>query len=177
MVLAPGCFSILRITAGFPLKDPSPLLMGPPNFTSATCCNNTGEPFRLATTVLFKSSSVLARPMFLINTSDPLLSIKPPVVLRLVSCNALSTSLMDKLYCLNLSEEINTWYCNRSPPMGITWLTPFTLNNLLRMVKSARVLKSAGEVVSLVMAIIMICPMMELMGPICGVIPLGNCTP
>ena len=176
MVLAPGCFSILSITAGFPLKEPSPLLMGPPNFTSATCCNKTGEPLRFATTVLFKSSNVLARPIFRINTSAPLLSIKPPVVFRLVNCKALSTSLIDRLYCRSLIDEINTWYCNLSPPIGITWLTPFTLSNLLRIVKSAKVLKSAGEVVSLVMAIIIICPMMELMGPICGVIPFGNCT-
>ena len=79
-VLEPGCFSILRITAGLPLNEPSPLLIGPPNFTSATCFSKMGAAFRLLTTVLAKSSNVFARPIFLISVSEPLLSTKPPVV-------------------------------------------------------------------------------------------------
>ena len=60
--------------------------------------------------------------------------------------------------------------------MGITCDTPLILINLLRMVKSARVRKSAGLVVSLLTPINIICPITELIGPITGVIPLGSWT-
>ena len=43
------------------------------------------------------------------------------------------------------------------------------------MVKSEIVLNSEGAVVSAVTAIIIICPIIELIGPSCGVIPFGNC--
>ena len=176
-VLAPGCFSILKITAGLPFNEPSPRLTGPPNFNSATCFNNTGALPLLLITVFAKSSKELALAIFLINTSVPFLSsTKPPVVLILVSCKALSISLMETLYCRIFSGLINTWYCRRSPPMGITWLMPLILINLLRMVKSLSVRMSAAEVVSDVTATIINCPITELMGPMTGTILLGNST-
>jgi hypothetical protein len=42
-----------------------------------------------------------------------------------------------------------------------------------RTVKSATSRSSIGESVSLVIASIRICPMMELTGPICGAVPGG----
>ena len=57
--------------------------------------------------------------------------------------------------------------------MGITCDTPLMLINLLLIVKSESVLNSAVEVVSPVTATIIICPMMELIGPNCGVMPSG----
>ncbi len=174
-VLAPGCFSILRITAGLPFNEPSPLLIGPPNFNSATCFNKTGALSLLLITVLAKSSKEFALAIFLTSTSLPLLlSTNPPVELRLVACKALSISLIETLYWRIFSGDINTWYCILSPPIGITWLTPLILINLLLMVKSLNVLISAGDVESPVTATIINCPITELMGPITGTILLGN---
>ena len=48
------------------------------------------------------------------------------------------------------------------------------LINRLRMVKSEMVLNSDCAVVSAVTAIIIICPIIELMGPSCGAMPFGN---
>ena len=79
-VLAVGCFSILKITAGLPFNEPSPRFTAPPNLTSATWLNSTLALFLLVTTVLAKSSNVFALAMFLTSTSDPLLLINPPVV-------------------------------------------------------------------------------------------------
>ena len=45
-VLAPGCFSTLRMTAGRPFTLPSPRLKRAPNRTSATCLTAMGEPAR-----------------------------------------------------------------------------------------------------------------------------------
>ena len=41
-VLALGCFSTDKMTAGFAFKLPSPLLNFAPNWTSAICCNKIG---------------------------------------------------------------------------------------------------------------------------------------
>ena len=175
-VLAPGCFSTVKITAGLALILASPRLSAEPNFTSATCESITGKPSLFPTTVWAKSANVLALPTFLISTSEPNRLKKLPVVFWLVSNKALSISSIDRLNCLNLSLETNTWYCLRSPPMGITCDTPLILINLLRIVKSARVRKSAGLVVSLLTPINIIWPMTELIGPMTGVIPLGSWT-
>src|SRR5688572_17402378 len=83
---------------------------------------------------------------------------------------------MVTLNCRILSGQTSTWYCMRSPPIGITCDTPFTLISLRLKVKSAMVRKSIGEVLSLVIATSIICPIMELIGPNCGVIPSGIST-
>ena len=70
-VLAVGCFSILNITAGFPLKDPSPLLIAPPSFTSATWLKVMKEPFSPLITVLAMSVISVVLAIFLISTSAP----------------------------------------------------------------------------------------------------------
>ena len=49
------------------------------------------------------------------------------------------------------------------------------LINLLRIVKSDSVRNSDGGVESPVTATIIICPIIELIGPSCGDIPFGNC--
>ena len=69
-----GCFSILRITAGFPLSDPSPRFNVGPNFTSATCFKRIGALLALLIITVFPISSkevASALAMFLINTSEP----------------------------------------------------------------------------------------------------------
>ncbi len=62
MVLAPGCFCTPTITAGLPLRDPSPRLKAAPSRTSARSFTSTERSPRSATTVSPISSALRTRP-------------------------------------------------------------------------------------------------------------------
>ena len=62
-VLAPGCFCTPTITAGLPLREPSPRFSAAPSRTSATSRTRTERSRRSATTLLPISSGVRTRPM------------------------------------------------------------------------------------------------------------------
>ena len=59
IVLAPGCFCTPTMTAGLPLREPSPRLNAPPSRTSATSRTRTDRSPRSATTRL---ADLLGRP-------------------------------------------------------------------------------------------------------------------
>ena len=70
----------------------------------------------------------------------------------------------------------DTRYCRTSPPIGMTCETPGMVSSRGLTVKSANSRRSIAETVSgPVTAISMIWPMIELIGPICGSTPDGNC--
>ncbi len=66
--------------------------------------------------------------------------------------------------------------CLTSPPIGMTWATPGMVKRRGRMTKSAISRTSIGSAVSAVTANMRIWPMMELIGPICGVTFAGSCS-
>ena len=70
-----------------------------------------------------------------------------------------------------------TRYWRTSPPIGITCATPASARSCGRTMKSAISRTSIGEArPSLVSATSMISPMIEVIGPICGLRPRGSCS-
>ena len=63
IVFAPGCFWTPTMTAGLPLRDPSPRFNAPPSRTSATSLMSTDRAPRRATTLSLISSGLRTRPM------------------------------------------------------------------------------------------------------------------
>ena len=68
-----------------------------------------------------------------------------------------------------------TRYWRTSPPIGITCATPGIVSKRGRTTKSAISRTSIGLAASDVSANMRICPMIELIGPICGVTLTGSC--
>ncbi len=65
-------------------------------------------------------------------------------------------------------------YWRTSPPIGITCATPDTVSKRGRTVKSAVSRSSIGSAVALDMAISMISPMIDEIGPICDATSAGS---
>ena len=72
----------------------------------------------------------------------------------------------------------STRYCLTSPPIGITCATPGSVSKRGRSTQSAYSRACIGLALagSTGKASRMISPMIELMGPICGVTPGGSCS-
>ncbi len=81
MLSAKGCFCTDKITAGLPLKLPSPRFTAGASFTSASCLSRIAWPSLTPTTTLLRSSSAAFRPINRIKYSRPFASRKPPLVL------------------------------------------------------------------------------------------------
>ncbi len=111
--------------------------------------------------------------MWRMRYSRPLSSRKPPEVLdekplsAASSCSCVMPSSAMRVVCGW------TWNCRTSPPMGITCATPGIAIRRGRNTQSAYSRTAIGEIfaVSTGIAICMISPMMELMGPIRGTTP------
>ena len=71
-----------------------------------------------------------------------------------------------------------TWYCRTSPPMGMTCATPGSVSKRGRNTKSAYSRVAIGLIfaASMGIAMSMISPMIELIGPIAGFTPGGSCS-
>ncbi len=69
-----------------------------------------------------------------------------------------------------------TRYWRTSPPMGMTWATPGTVSSCGRTVKSASSRSVIGSTLVLDMAISMISPITDEIGPICAATSGGSCS-
>ena len=176
-VSAPGCFCTDMMTAGLPPDPASPRLKRGAKSTAATWLRMTAWPSFMVTTRLRRSSMRVVRPMLRTTYSARFWSTKPPPVLAPNDRIAFSTSssvTSSRPICATLGV---TWYCRTSPPIGMTCATPGMDSSRGRIVKSANSRTCMGVVfASAVMAISMISPIMDVIGPICGTTRAGSCS-
>ena len=173
---AVGCFCTPRMTAGLPSKPASPRLIAGAKVTSAICLRRMGCPLFAAIAKLRRSSNREVRPRFLIRYSRPLSSRNPPEVFAEKPRKATSnwsneipnSDILDVLGC--------TWNCRTSPPIGMICATPGIDKSRGRRTQSAYSRTAMGEIFcgSTGIAICMISPMIELIGPMRGNTPAGS---
>ena len=176
MVSAVGCFWMPRMTAPCPSKPASPRLVAAAKVASATWRSSTLWPFLAVRARFCRSSSREVRPRWRMRYSRPPSSRNPPEVLAAKPLSApVSWSCVMPSAAMRAVSG-STWNWRTSPPMGITCATPGMAMRRGRSTQSAYSRTAMGVVLpaSMGMATCMISPMMELMGPMRGVMPLGR---
>jgi len=141
-VLAPGCFWIAMMT---PLcvtgshssfreeAEPVPRRMLDPTWTIPRSETITDRSNRELITVVPISSTSLRRPMPRRMYSPPASIRNPADTFSLACCSASATSSMLTSKALRRFGSSTTWNCFSSPPMGVTWDTPGSASNRLRI--------------------------------------------
>ena len=178
MVLAPGCFCTPTITAGLPLRDPSPRLKRRAFAHVGEVRTSTERSPRSATTVSPISSGAAHPPDRFEHVLLRALGVDAGGrVLAGASAPRSAARSATRRSRAAPRDAAITWNCRSAPPIGVTCETPGTASSRRRTVVSAMVRSVSGSSVSDEIAKNRISPMIDDTGASTGRSTCGGSAP